>query len=129
LLRAWGVRAAGNQGKVTSQIQELIFKLANDLWPEVRLQVAIAAHKLEGIDPLPVLLTVQKSSFHDPLIARIVWQNLLPLIEDRQAELAMKIEERKGSFPGRSSGCWAARRRMPRSSPRCWLPHAMMLPP
>jgi putative membrane-bound dehydrogenase-like protein len=102
LLRAWGVRAAGNQGKVTSQIQELIFKLANDLWPEVRLQVAIAAHKLEGIDPLPVLLTVQKSSFHDPLIARIVWQNLLPLIEDRQAELAMKIEERKGSGPGLS---------------------------
>jgi putative heme-binding domain-containing protein len=102
LFRAWGVRAAGNQGKVTSKIQELIFNLANDLWPEVRLQVAIAAHKLDGIDPLLLLLAVQQSSFRDPLIARIVWQNLLPLIEERQVELATKIKEREGSGPGLS---------------------------
>ena len=77
--RAWGVRAAGNQGKVNRPDQRLALSaLANDLWPEVRLQVAIAARKLEGSTPLRLLLDVQQSSSRDPLIARIVWQNLLP---------------------------------------------------
>ena len=94
VFRAWGVRAAGNQGKVTGPIRELVFGLANDLWPEVRLQVAIASRKLAEVDPLPLLLDVQRSSSHDPLIARIVWQNLLPQVEDRQAELAKRLEDR-----------------------------------
>jgi putative membrane-bound dehydrogenase-like protein len=103
LFRAWGVRAAGNQGKVSSPIQELIFKLAHDLWPAVRIQVAIAAHKLEGVDALSFLLEMPQSSFRDPLIPRIVWQNLLPLIEERQAELARRLEANKGMAPGIST--------------------------
>ncbi len=47
--RAWGVRAAGNQGKIESSIKERLFKLTTD-HPAVRLQLAIAARKLEGVD-------------------------------------------------------------------------------
>ena len=77
--------------------------LAQDPAPDVRLQVAIAAGKLEALDPLETLLDVQKSSYNDPLIPRIVWQNLLPLIEERQTELARRLEESKGKAPGLSS--------------------------
>jgi putative membrane-bound dehydrogenase-like protein len=98
--RAWGVRAAGNQGKLTSEIRERISKLANDRWPEVRLQVATAVRKIEGLDPLPVLLELQQVSYRDALIPWIVWQNLLPSIEDRQAELARRMLDRRGKEPG-----------------------------
>ncbi len=98
--RAWGVRAAGNQGKLTSEIRARISKLANDRWPEVRLQVATAVRKIEGLDPLSVLLEVQQMSYRDPLIPWIVWQNLLPSIEGRQAELARRMLDRRGKEPG-----------------------------
>ncbi len=101
--RAWGVRAAGNQGKVESTLRQCLIELARDRAPEVRLQVAITAGKLEGGDPLPLLLDVQQSSFRDPLIPRIVWQNLLPLIEERQTELVRRLEESKGKAPGLST--------------------------
>ncbi len=101
--RAWGVRAAGNQGKISGPIKELILKLSNDQAPEVRLQVAIAARKLEGVDSLRVLLDVQQSSYRDPLVPQIVWQNLLPSIEAHQAELARRLEESKGKEPGLST--------------------------
>ena len=84
--RAWGVRAAGNQGKIESSIKERIFKLTND-HRLVRLQLAIAARKLEGVDAASLLLDVQQASALDPLIPRIVWQNLLPLIEERRTVL------------------------------------------
>ena len=58
--RAWGVRAAGNMGQVEPAIREkVVVKLARDPSPDVRLQVAIAARKIEGVDPLAVLLEVQ----------------------------------------------------------------------
>ena len=104
-VRAWGVRAAGNQRQVTSPIKTLIEKMAGDLWPDVGLQVAIAARKLEGASALALLLEVQQSSAGDVLIPRIVWQNLLPMIDERQADLARLLEERKtrGKGPGVSA--------------------------
>jgi putative membrane-bound dehydrogenase-like protein len=97
--RAWGVRAAGNQGKLTTEIRDRIVKLANDRWPDVRLQVATAARKIEGLGPLPVLLEVQQASYRDPLIPWVVWQNLLPSIEERQAELAQRLLDSRGKAP------------------------------
>jgi putative membrane-bound dehydrogenase-like protein len=99
--RAWGVRAAGNQRKIESSIKEIILKLTTDN-PEVRLQLAIAARKIEGLDALSLLLDVEQKSSLDPLIPRIVWQNLLPMIEERSDELARRLTARKGKAPGLS---------------------------
>ena len=90
--RAWAVRAAGNMGKVETRARDRVVALARDSSPDVRLQVAIAAKKIEGIDPLPLLLEVLRFTQGDWLIPRIVWQNLQPLVEDRQDELARWLE-------------------------------------
>ena len=62
--------------------------------PDVRLQVAIAARKLEGVDPLAVLLDVQSPAVAIRLIPQIVWQNLHPLLEDRQVEIRPAVARR-----------------------------------
>jgi len=86
ILRAWGVRAAGNAGKVTDALQKKIIGLAADSSPDVQLQVAIAARKLNGVDPLPVLLEVLLHCGNDPILPNVVWQNLHPLLDKRSAE-------------------------------------------
>ncbi len=91
-LRAWGVRAAGNQGRVDPAILEQVGSRARDSSPEVRVQAAIAARKLEGADPVPLLLDSLSDS-GDPLIPHVVWQNLHPLLETRQLEIARSIEQ------------------------------------
>jgi putative membrane-bound dehydrogenase-like protein len=82
-VRAWGVRTAGNMGRVerSVRVRDRIVALASDPAPDVRLQVAIAARKVAGVEPLPLLLDVLAHSGDDPLIPRIVWQNLHPLLE------------------------------------------------
>ncbi len=87
--RAWGVRAAGNMGRVEPAILEKVLARAGDPSLDVKLQVAIAAPKLQGVDPLQVLIAVQASTDRDSLIPQIVWQNLHPLIEGRQDDLAV----------------------------------------
>ena len=81
--RAWGVRAAGNFGQVEPAVRQRIEALADDTAPDVKLQVAIAARKLAGTDPLPLLLQVLVTCGDDRLIPHIVWQNLHPLLEKR----------------------------------------------
>jgi putative heme-binding domain-containing protein len=78
--RAWGVRVAGNQRKVDDRIRAVVIKSAGDPSPDVQLQVAIAARKIQGIDPLPLLLEVASAAGDDELIPHIVWQNLHPLL-------------------------------------------------
>ena len=88
-IRAWGVRAAGNVRIFQSElglrkvILDRVAALAVDPSPEVRVQVAIASRKLEGLDALPVLFEIIAKGADDPLIPRIVWQNLHPLLDDR----------------------------------------------
>jgi putative heme-binding domain-containing protein len=79
--RAWGVRAAGNMRSVEPEVRNRILAMVRDPSRDVQLQVAIAARKVEGIDPMPVLLDVLSASGDDPLIPHIVWQNLHPLLE------------------------------------------------
>jgi putative heme-binding domain-containing protein len=98
--RAWGVRAAGNSGNPSPAIRARVVALANDPSPDVRLQLAVAARKLPGLDPLPVLLDVQRESPDDPLIPHIVWQNLHPSLETRQAEIARRLENARGRATG-----------------------------
>ncbi|MEX2112239.1 MAG: PVC-type heme-binding CxxCH protein, partial [Pirellulales bacterium] len=79
--RAWGVRAAGNAAGIDETIKQQVIALATDPAAEVRLQVAVAAGKLQGVEPIPLLVDVLAASGDDPLIRHIVWQNLHPLLE------------------------------------------------
>ena len=78
--RAWAVRAAGDLRTVEPSIRDAIADLARDTSPDVQLQVAIAARKIEGLDPLPVLVDVLSACGEDRLIPAIVWQNLHSLL-------------------------------------------------
>ncbi len=84
-LRAWGVRAAGNQLSASAKLCQTIARLADDPASDVKLQVAIAARKLQDVDAVSLLLRVLRSSGDDKLIPHIVWQNLHPLLEENPA--------------------------------------------
>jgi putative membrane-bound dehydrogenase-like protein len=98
--RAWGVRAAGNAKRVAPGVRDRLAALAADPSPDVRLQAAIAARRVEGIDPLPMLDSVLARSADDPLIPLIVWQNLLPLIPDRLDDLLAALADGPPSSAG-----------------------------
>jgi putative membrane-bound dehydrogenase-like protein len=89
-IRAWAVRAAGNFRKVDPVIVKAVLKLAYDPSPDVKVQVAIASRKLEGVDPLPTLIGIIDHGGPDTLVGPIIWQNLHPLLPDR-AEDFVKI--------------------------------------
>jgi putative heme-binding domain-containing protein len=67
--------------------------LARDLAPAVLLQVAIAARKVEGLDPLAILVEVLSACGEDKLIPAIAWANLQPLLPG-QAERFVALVDR-----------------------------------
>src|SRR5262245_12917358 len=81
--RAWGVRSLGNQQTVSAAATAAIEALTNDLSPDVKLQVAVAARKISGLAPLPLLVDVLAKCGDDKVIPHVVWQNLHPLLEDQ----------------------------------------------
>ena len=83
VVRAWGVRAVGNQRTASTAIAQRLEQLATDSQRPVQLQVAIAAGKLPQIDPLPLWIEVLATCGDDPLIPAIVWQNLHPRLANR----------------------------------------------
>jgi len=92
--RAWAVRAAGNFGSRTDEaVRAKLLTLTKDEAPEVQLQVAVACMKLDGVDPLPVLVDLLAYSGDDPLIPHVVWQNLHPLLQDRSAEFLTLVKK------------------------------------
>ncbi len=91
-VRAWGVRAAGDFRRVAPAIRERVAALARDPSPDVQLQTAIAARKLEDMDALAILVDVLAHSGQDKLIPSIVWPNLHPLLEDQSPRFARLIE-------------------------------------
>ncbi|MGH7192890.1 MAG: PVC-type heme-binding CxxCH protein, partial [Candidatus Saccharimonadales bacterium] len=90
---AWGVRAAGNQREVSAEVRERVTALVSDPSPDVRLQVVIAARKVQGIDPLPLLCETLEYAGDDKLIPAIVWQNLHPLLEEQSERLVALASE------------------------------------
>jgi putative membrane-bound dehydrogenase-like protein len=88
--RAGAVHAVGNLEKLQSRAAGAA-KLAKDPSPDVQLQVAIAACKLKGIDPLTVLLQVLANAGNDKLIPHVVWQNLHPLLEERGEDFLRQV--------------------------------------
>ncbi|QDV35449.1 PVC-type heme-binding CxxCH protein [Tautonia plasticadhaerens] len=99
--QAWAVRAAGNMGSVSPTVREWVASLATSPSPDVKLQVAIAAPKIEGLDPVPILGTIAASCGDDELIPRVVWRNMLPLLEERGEGLIASLSAGSLSPAGR----------------------------
>lgn len=98
--RAWGVRAAGNQRKISPGLREQVVGLARDPADDVKLQVAICAAKLADVDAMALLTEVLAQAGDDKLIPHIVWQNLHPRLEEHSAEfLAMVRKKRLAQQP------------------------------
>jgi putative membrane-bound dehydrogenase-like protein len=91
--RAWGVRGLGNGPKVSDELKAKLLTLVDDPSPDVRLQVAIAAPKIEGLDPLPILVKVLAGAGDDKLIPHIVWQNLHPLLGERSDAFLTEVKK------------------------------------
>jgi putative membrane-bound dehydrogenase-like protein len=101
--KSWAVRSAGDQKSLSDEAAEQIFALRNDPSPRVRLQVAIAAAKQKSIPTIPTLVAVLARAGDDPLVPRIVWQNLHPLLEKQTADFVAEVLKLRaadsGSFP------------------------------
>ncbi|PYJ81179.1 MAG: hypothetical protein DME22_21770, partial [Verrucomicrobia bacterium] len=97
--RAWGVRAAGNFGKVSSAIREKVAALAHDPSADVQLQVAIASRKINGLDALPILSEVLEHCGQDKLIPSIAWNNLHPLLETGSATFVSSVRSKERLSP------------------------------
>lgn len=93
-IRAFGVRDATNRGEAPAEIGKTIAALAADLSPDVQLQVAVAAARVKGLDPIPVLIDVLANAGHDKLLPHIVWQNLHPLLEAQGDRYLKLVGER-----------------------------------
>jgi putative membrane-bound dehydrogenase-like protein len=91
--RAWAVRLAGDLGNASPAVQKRVKELAQDKSPDVQLQVAIAARKIDGVEPVSVLMDVLAQAGDDGLIPHIVWQNLHPLLDQGSAGFLPAIEK------------------------------------
>ncbi|MGE5192573.1 MAG: PVC-type heme-binding CxxCH protein [Deltaproteobacteria bacterium] len=78
---AWCIRAAGNMGRMPGAMRIDVDLQMKGNAPEILLQQAIAARKIEGERGMPLLLDALNRCGDDKLIPYIVWQNLHPLLE------------------------------------------------
>jgi putative membrane-bound dehydrogenase-like protein len=92
-IRAWGVRAAGNQRDVTEATREQIAALRADASPDVQLQVVIAVGKIPDMEPISIHAEILSRCGDDPLIPQIVWQNLHPLLETQGPEFLAEVRK------------------------------------
>jgi putative membrane-bound dehydrogenase-like protein len=90
--RAWGVRAAGDLANLPPEVRTKVISMSADAAPEVRLQVAVAARKLLGVESLPTLVDVLVRSGDDKLIPHVVWQNLHPMLEEQGGQYLQLIQ-------------------------------------
>ena len=91
-LRAWGARTVGRQNIREASTLERLTKIATDTDPRVRLQASIAAPKLAmgqtaSLDNVRQQVSVLRSSGDDPILPRVVWQNLQPNVVEQQTIL------------------------------------------
>ena len=91
--RNWGVRGIGEMQMASPDIYAKLKELTRDPSPDVRVQVAIAAGRLQNPDGLPILLAMLENpeNAHDPLIPTIIYNNLREMIPDRGDEIVARI--------------------------------------
>lgn len=92
-VKPWIVRLLGNVGRASDAQIATLDKLAAEGTPDVKLQIAIAAKKIHGVDPLPLLVKVAAHCGEDKLIPHIVWQNLHPLLETRSSDFLTEVKK------------------------------------
>jgi putative membrane-bound dehydrogenase-like protein len=88
LIRAWGVRTAGRQLSNSETIASAIDQATVDADPRVRIEAAIASGKVDPAKTSRRVLAVLKASQPDPILSRVVWQNLLPHAVKDQDEIS-----------------------------------------
>ena len=91
-LRSWAVRTAGRQNTRDATTLEKLKTIASDKDPRVRLQASIAAPKLAvgqtgSAENVLQQINVLRSSSNDPILPRVVWQNLQPHVLEHQTLL------------------------------------------
>ena len=93
--RNWGVRGAGEMGTISDEIYGKLKSLTRDPSPDVRVQVAVAAGRLEKPDGVPILLESLRNAENvkDPLIPTVIYNNLLQIIPKRGGEILSEIEK------------------------------------
>jgi putative membrane-bound dehydrogenase-like protein len=84
VLRAWGVRAAGDRASLGAESEPApILSGLDDSSPAVRLQAVVAAAKaFPEPDEQVRLLLHATSAGDDRLLSHVKWQKLLPLLDD-----------------------------------------------
>jgi len=92
-LRRWAVRYQGTIASDNPQIAQRVGDLADDVSPDVRLQVAILAPQVDYLPTVPTLLEVLHHSPKDKLIPHIVWQNLHPQLEHQTPEYLTLMQQ------------------------------------
>lgn len=104
-LRAWGVRTVGRQVIDTPAVRGWLENLASDSDPRVRVEVSIASPKLarakqESAWNIQQQMKVLSHSGPDPILSRVVWQNMLPdLVREQDSVLSsMKQEGVRGEW-------------------------------
>ena len=100
-LRAWGARTAGRQKSREPSTIERMKKIAIDKDPRVRLQASIAAPKMAfgqtaSVDNVRQQISVLRNSSNDPILPRVVWQNLLPHLLEQQSLIMESLLQNVG---------------------------------
>ncbi len=90
-LRSWAVRTAGRQGSKSQQIVDQVSSLSGDNDPRVRIEVAIAARKLME-NPTSTLIAVLRNSSDDPILPKVVWQNLKSTLNKASSEIVDAVK-------------------------------------
>ncbi len=93
--RNWGVRGVGEIQTAGDAVYRKLEELVKDPSADVRVQVAVAAGRLQKPEGLPLLMASLRSpeNAKDPLIPTIIYNNLLPLIPKRGAEILAALEK------------------------------------
>jgi putative membrane-bound dehydrogenase-like protein len=98
--RAWAVSAAAAARKLDEAALNRLLALTRDESPDVLLQWAIAANRIEAVDAASILLQILQRPQSDRTIQQIVWQNLHPLLEAHADKLldAVAAPNRSGNL-------------------------------
>jgi putative heme-binding domain-containing protein len=93
--RNWGVRGVGEMQTADDEVYRKLESLTKDPSADVRVQVAVAAGRLQKPEGLGILTASLRNTENakDPLIPTIIYDNILPLIPKRGAEILASVEK------------------------------------
>ena len=96
--RNWGVRAVGEMGRADAQVFARLVEMAkSDPSPDVRLQIAVAAGRIQepGVMPLFKAMLSNPANADDPVIPNIIYENFKPIAPKHGRELLAYFDENR----------------------------------